>query len=169
MIAMFVRVAVVISIATAAGCGNSSSHAIDASPTGDAARAPLDAKHELDAPRFLDAPAGSSLRLAVPSTYTGAPRELAVIGAKQVPVNGPPDSVFLLDMMPAPVAGQTLNLSLDTSTASGAMYVVVVLYQQGGGQFSPKSGVDYVAQSAATFNFTGASLDLGTLNLVLAP
>lgn len=158
-----------LAVTTAVGCSSSStSKAIDAAPAGDAHRA-LDAARPLDAPRFLDAPAGSTLRLVIPVSYSGVPRELAVIGVKQVPVSGVPDSIFLTDMTPMATAGQTETLSLDTSAASAMLYVVVVLYQQGGGQFTPKSGVDYVAQSAAPFTFAGAPLDLGTLNLVLAP
>ena len=116
-----------------------------------------------------DAAPGSTLTLDVPASYSGAPRELAVIGVKQVPVGGPPDAIFLADNQPMPVAGQAMALTLDTSAATGDLYVVAVLYQQGGGQFTPKSGVDYVAQSAHTFHFTGAPMSLGTLTLTLAP
>lgn len=150
--------------ATLAACSSSST----STPKADAAAA-ADAAHSIDAAKTPDASTASHLVLKVPGGYSGSPRQLAVVGAKNVPISGPPDSVFLLDNMPMPHAGMSMNLSLDTSTATGSLYVVVVLYQQGGGQYSPKSGVDYVAQSASTFNFTGAPMDLGSLDLVIAP
>ncbi len=155
-------------ILAVAACGGSTS-----SPPVDA-HSSADAPHTSDGPRAIDAPAVdaaamSQLVLQVPAGYSGSARQLAVVGVKHLPVGGPPDAVFLLDNMPMPHGGQPMTLALDTSTASGQLYVVAVLYQQGGGQYSPKSGVDYVAQSASTFDFTGAAMNLGTMDLVIAP
>ena len=155
-----------------AACGGGTTTTADAPPPStDAPPSPPDAPPARpDAPPSPpDAQPGSTLTLEVPGSYGGTPRELAVIGVKQVPVAGPPDAVFLVDDHPAPVAGGAMSLSLDTSAASGDLYVVAVLYQQGGGQFTPKSGVDYVAQSAQPFHFTGAPMQLGSLALTLAP
>lgn len=166
--------ALALALIALGACSSDATHSTaDAAATADGAR-PVpggrDAPAAPDAaPAIPDAAVGSMLALAVPATYTGTPRELAVVGTKKVPIAGPPDVVFVVDNMPAPVAGQTMHLTLDTSGASGDLYVVAVLYQQGGGQYSPESGVDYVAQSASTFHFTGAPIDLGTLDLALAP
>jgi hypothetical protein len=116
-----------------------------------------------------DAQPGSSLALTVPATYGGTPRQLAIVATKHVPIAGPPDAVLAIVNAPVVAAGQTLELTVDASGASGDLYVVAVLYQQGGGQYQPKSGVDYVAQSATTFHFTGAPIALGTLALAVAP
>lgn len=161
---------VLLSSIVLAACGGSGGDHTPPVDAGVVDTVATDAPHAaIDAPVAPDAPTGSSLVLNVPGTYTGSPRQLAIIGAKQVPVAGPPDTVFLLDSHPAPHAGQPLALTLDTASATGELYVVVVLYQQGGGQYSPKSGVDYVAQSAHKFTFTGAPQDLGALDLVIAP
>lgn len=163
------RSAALFSVLVAAcGGGSTSSPQIDAQSVADAHHN-VDAPSAPDAPHAVDAAATSQLVLQVPSSYSGTPRQLAVVGVQHVPPAGPPDAVFLLDSMPMPHGGQPMTLSLDTSSAMGALYVVAVLYQQGGGQYSPKSGVDYVAQSASTFNFTGDAMDLGTLDLVIAP
>lgn len=154
-------------LVAACGGGTSSPH-VDAPASADAQHV-TDAPGAIDAPHAVDATATSRLVLQVPMSYSGTARQLAIVGVQHVPVAGPPDSVFLLDNMPMPHGGQAMTLALDTSSATGALYVVAVLYQQGGGQYSPKSGVDYVAQSASTFNFTGAAMDLGTLDLVIAP
>jgi hypothetical protein len=155
-----------------AACGSDGKTSTPDAPraAADAPAAAPDAPATPDAAVAMpDAKPGSSLTLQVPASYSGAPRELAIIGVKKLPVGGPPDAVFLVDDKPAPAAGQAMALTLDTSAAMGDLYVVAVLYQQGGGQFTPKSGVDYVAQSAQTFHFTGAPIALGTLTLTLAP
>lgn len=162
-------IALLFVVLAACGGGGTSSPHIDAQQSADAPHT-SDAPRAIDAAPASDAPAATSpLVLQVPASYSGTPRQLAVVGVKHLPVGGPPDAVFLLDSMPMPQAGQSMTLALDTSSAMDDLYVVAVLYQQGGGQFSPKSGVDYVAQSASTFHFTGAAMDLGTLALVLAP
>lgn len=155
-------------LVAACGGGSTSSPHADAQASADAPHV-ADAPAAIDAPHAIDAATTSRLVLQVPASYTGTARQLAVVGVQHVPVAGPPDSVFLLDSMPMPQSGQAMTLALDTSSATGALYVVAVLYQQGGGQYSPQSGVDYVAQSASTFDFTGAAMDLGSLDLVIAP
>jgi hypothetical protein len=154
-------------VAACGGGGTSSPHA-DADSASDAPHA-IDSPRAADAPHAVDAAVTSQLVLNVPASYSGSARQLAVVGVKHLPVGGPPDAVFLLDNMPMPHGGQPMTLALDTSSASGPLYVVAVLYQQGGGQYSPKSGVDYVAQSASTLDFTGAAMDLGSLDLAIAP
>ncbi|HSN26030.1 MAG TPA: hypothetical protein VLT45_07085 [Kofleriaceae bacterium] len=159
--------ALFILLLAACGGGGTSSPHVDAHTSADAPKS-IDGPRAIDA-QSIDATATSQLVLQVPASYSGAARQLAIVGVKHVPVSGPPDAVFLLDNMPMPHGGQPMTLALDTSTASGQLYVVAVLYQQGGGQYSPKSGVDYVAQSASTFDFTGAAMDLGSMDLVIAP
>lgn len=156
----------VAALALTACGGDTTTSRSDAAAQGasDAPSAPPDT-----VPMGADAAAGSALTLVVPATYTGTPRQLAVVGTNSVPIAGPPAAVFLLDDAPAPVAGQAIHLELDTSSASGDLYVVAVLYQEGGGQFQPEPGIDYVAQSAASFHFAGAPMDLGSLDLALAP
>lgn len=132
--------------------------------------APPDAAPPPDAPPPPDATPMSSVALTVPAIYSGTPKQLVVIAVKHVPVSGPPDSILFLENNPAITAGATLTPALDTSALDGDFYVVAVLYQVGGGPFSPKSGVDYVAQTAAAIHFTSGQVqDLGTLPLVLAP
>ena len=39
----------------------------------------------------------------------------------------------------------------------------------GGGQFVPASGIDYLATSTTSFEFDGGPMDLGAIDLALAP
>ena len=111
----------------------------------------------------------ATLVLDVPSTFTGTTRELDVVVTPTVPVAGPPAGILYQVMNPVVTAGQSLTIHGDATGIKGSDYVVVVLYMQGGGQFAPKSGVDYEAQTASAMTFTGGPIDLGTLTLALAP
>ncbi|HEY2516069.1 MAG TPA: hypothetical protein VGI39_34595 [Polyangiaceae bacterium] len=111
---------------------------------------------------------GASLTLDIPPTFKGTPRELDVVVTATLPIAGPPAAVLYQAKNPAVTAGQLLPLHGDAAGVAGNYFVVAVLYMQGGGQFSPASGVDYEAQSAKTFAFTGGAMDLGTMSLALA-
>jgi hypothetical protein len=116
-------------------------------------------------------PAGGAvdakLVLDVPPSYHGAPRELDVVVVPQLPVAGPPAGILYQAKNPTIAAGQALTIHGDASGISGSNYVVVVLYMQGGGTFSPMPGVDYEAQSSMPAAFDGKPVDLGTMHLEL--
>jgi hypothetical protein len=85
-----------------------------------------------------------------------------------LPIAGPPAGVlFQSSTAPAVTAGQPLVVHGDATGITGDYYVVAVLYMQGGGQFSPKPGVDYDAFGAQKVHFAGAAIDLGAMKLVL--
>ncbi|MCE9573071.1 MAG: hypothetical protein K8W52_07935 [Deltaproteobacteria bacterium] len=141
---------------------------VDAAPGIDSAPPTPDAAPDAAPPP--DATPMSTVALTVPAGYSGTARQLDVVAVKHVPVAGPPDSILFLENNPVITAGGTISPALDTSALDGDFYVVVVLYQVGGGTFTPKSGVDYVAQTATAIHFTSGQVqDLGTLPLVLAP
>lgn len=109
---------------------------------------------------------GSSVRIVVPASFTGTPRQLLVAAFDSLPVTGPPAGILYEDD-PALTAGASLRLPIDATGLSGTKQVLAVLYMQGGGQFSPTAGIDYESQ-AVTVTFPGTPpLDLGTLTLTL--
>ena len=112
--------------------------------------------------------AKASLALRVPSTYTGTARQIVMVVEPTLPPMGPPAAILLQENAPTVTAGATLSVAGDPSGVTGDYYVLVVLFMQGGGTQAPKSGVDYVATSAAKVHFDGTSVDLGTLDLALA-
>ena len=134
---------------------------------------PADAGKDVSAPPGMSADAGSTsssappLVLEVPATFKGTPRELDVVVTATLPIAGPPAAILYQQKSPTVTAGASLSVPADATGVKGNYYVVAVLYMQGGGQFSPTSGIDYEAQSAKTFTFTGSSLDLGTMSLAL--
>jgi hypothetical protein len=115
------------------------------------------------------APANDAkLVLNIPSSFTGTTRELDVIVSSAVPVAGPPAGILYQKENPTLTAGEALTIDGDATGIDGSYYVVVVLYMQGGGQFTPTSGVDYETQSTAKITFSGSAVDLGTMSLQLA-
>ena len=123
-----------------------------------------------DAPTSHDAaPAAvAKLKVNVPSTYTGTARQLVVVVEQSLPPMGPPAGILLQKNAPTVTAGASLSVDGDPAGLSGDYYVLVVLFMPGGGTQSPKSGIDYVATSAAKVHFDGTSVDLGSVDLALA-
>ena len=110
----------------------------------------------------------AKLVLNIPSSFTGTTRELDVVVTPTVPMAGPPAGILYQLKNPVVTAGQALTIHGDATGIKGSYYVVVVLYMQGGGQFSPTPGIDYTVQTTATVSFTGSAIDLGSLTLKLA-
>lgn len=105
--------------------------------------------------------------LKFPMDLTGTPRALIVALVPALPVAGPPAEVVTQIAMPTIAAGSTLPLELPVRSR-GDFYVLAVLYEVGGGMFSPMAGVDYDAASMAKVTFPGTgSVDAGTLELHL--
>jgi hypothetical protein len=110
----------------------------------------------------------ATLVLHVPADFAGTTRELDVIVSSNVPVAGPPAGILYQEENPTLTAGEALTVHGDATGIDGSYYVVVVLYMQGGGQFTPTNGVDYETQSPTKVTFAGAAVDIGTMNLELA-
>lgn len=154
-----------LSIAALAACSATST-----SSEPDAASPPHDAGADTSAtPDAGSTKALATLKLSIPADYVGTPRQLNVVLVDRLPVAGPPSSILYQESAPQLAAGQTLTVRGDASGVHGSFYVVVVLYMQGGGSFSPKAGVDYTVASADKVTFGGAAIDLGAMDLVKAP
>jgi hypothetical protein len=115
------------------------------------------------------ATSASTLSIKIPANFTGTTRQLSVVVEAQLPPAGPPAGILYQANSPVLVAGQKLDVALDATGISGDYFVLVVLYMQGGGNFSPKSGVDYQVATTAKVHFDGGAHNLGELDLVLAP
>ncbi len=169
--ALFTAVAACSSSSSTGGGANDTdggSGAHDASSTSDSASNAPDGAAQSDASTAADAaPSGSTLTIKIPSTFAGQTRQLSIVTEGALPPMGPPAGVLYQENSPTVTAGEMLHLTLDTSGASGDYYLLVVLYMQGGGMFTPKAGVDYQAASTTKLHFDGKKHDLGELDLAL--
>jgi hypothetical protein len=117
--------------------------------------------------------------ISLPDGFSGEIRQLMVTLATELPVTGPPAAILAtIDNVDADGDGegdvdQILNQSRDLVLAlpdvgvTGEHHVVVVLFMEGGGQFAPVSGVDYMAASGP-LSF-GAGQVAVELELMLVP
>ena len=142
----------------------------DASTAGhDSGATPADSgSQHLDSGTSQDAASGSTLTIKIPSSFTGTTRQLLVVTEAALPPMGPPAGILYQAMTPQLTAGQKVNVTLDTSGTTGDYYVLVALYMQGGGMFSPKAGIDYQVATTMKVHFDGSAHDLGELDLALA-
>jgi hypothetical protein len=97
--------------------------------------------------------------LSLPDTFTGEITQLLVTLANEIPVTGAPvavlaqisnedndaDGVGDVDQILSP--SHDLVLGLEDVGLVGDYHVVAVLYMEGGGQFQPVPGIDYIANS----------------------
>jgi hypothetical protein len=117
--------------------------------------------------------------ISLPDGFSGEIRQLMVTLATEVPITGPPPAVLAtIDNGDADSDGegdvdQILNPSRDLVLAlpdvglSGTYHVVIALFMEGGGQFAPVPGVDYMAASGPlTFGAGQVAVDL---ELMLVP
>ncbi|MCA9675286.1 MAG: hypothetical protein KC464_09650, partial [Myxococcales bacterium] len=115
------------------------------------------------------APAASHLTVHVPDDFAGTTRQLVVVYHPQPTLSGAPTGSLYQANAPALTAGADVDLAVDPLGVTGTYYVTTVLYMVGGGQFVPASGIDYLATSTTSFEFDGGPMDLGAIDLALAP
>jgi hypothetical protein len=96
----------------------------------------------------------------VPASVTAAPARLLVGFYKALPPAGPPDKLGAQIDAPPVTAGKPYDLKMTGIDVKGDYWVYAVLYMPGGGQFQPKAGVDYVAQSKVAFTLDGKAMTL---------
>jgi hypothetical protein len=96
--------------------------------------------------------------ISLPDGFDGQIRSLMLTLAENVPVDGLPAAVLAtienqdLDENGIGDVDEILNSSRDLVLAldnvpAGNYHVIAVLYMEGGGQFQPLSGIDYMATS----------------------
>ena len=107
----------------------------------------------------VEPPAGVVVTISLPDDFDGKITKLLVTLASEVPVTGMPNAMLALidntdadgdgeldvDQILAP--GRDLVLSVEDVGLAGDFHVVAAVYVEGGGDFQPVSGVDYLAYS----------------------
>ena len=111
--------------------------------------------------------------LSLPDGFSGEIRQLMVTLATELPVTGPPAAILAtIDNVDTDGDGQgdvdqilnpsrDLVLAMEDVGVAGDYHVVVVLFMEGGGEFAPVPGIDYMAASAPL------SLGLGQVEVAL--
>jgi len=85
-----------------------------------------------------------------------------------VPPFGPPDVIVLEQDSPDISAGQAFDVQVAPVMASGEYHVYVILYMEGGGEWMPTFGVDYVGVDSPDFSFDGTPVNFGDIPLEIS-
>ncbi len=106
--------------------------------------------------------------LIIPSDFVGATRSLAVVLYETVPPMGPPDGIVAEIDTPELTAGDSFPISIQPAIFNGDYYVWVNLYMDGGGEWAPVNGVDYVGYTDEPVVFDGTAISFDDISLSLA-
>lgn len=113
--------------------------------------------------------------LHVPDSFGETPRQILVGLFDALPPAGPPLVVATVIDEPAIAADHTFELTATeleeadpADLLPGNYYVYVVLYVEGGGQFQPEPGIDYVAWTETKQHLGEEAVNLPDMMLGLA-
>ena len=106
--------------------------------------------------------------LVIPSDFTGTTRSLAIVLYENIPPAGPPDGIVVEIGTPDMSAGDRFPVRVLPAIFNGDYYVWVNLFMEGGGEWAPVNGVDYVGYTADPVNFDGTAISFADISLSLA-
>ena len=106
--------------------------------------------------------------LMMPDTFEGTTRSMSVALFSSLPPAGPPDYALAEVETPVFDIGSPYPIEIGAVTALGEYHLFVAVYMEGGGEWQPASGIDYMYSSAETFSFDGSAIDFGEVELKLA-
>jgi len=106
--------------------------------------------------------------LNLPNSLEGTPRELLIALFSKLPPQGPPDAVLMRVGTPSLNAGERYPLRVHPVLESGQYFLYVSLYMEGGGQYQPMVGIDYIGTSAEKLNFSGGALKFEEIEMIVA-
>ena len=106
--------------------------------------------------------------LMMPDDFTGTTRSMSVALFSSLPPAGPPDYALAQVELPEFATGTAYPIEIGSVTALGDYHLFVAVYMEGGGEWQPEPGIDYMYSSPDTFTFDGSAIDFGEINLMLA-
>ena len=106
--------------------------------------------------------------LIIPDDFTGTTRSLAVVLYETVPPAGPPDGIVVEIDTPELTAGDAFPVEISPAIFNGDYYVWVNLYMDGGGEWQPVNGIDYVGYTADPVVFDGTAISFDDISLSIA-
>jgi hypothetical protein len=119
---------------------------------------------------FCTEPGSVCAHLHAPADFTGTPRQIIAGLYESLPPQGPPLVVVTIDDDPAIGIDQVYDMVADEIDLDepGTYYIYIVLYVEGGGQFVPEPGIDYVVQTEAKVRVGDDPVNLSDMVFSLA-
>jgi len=106
--------------------------------------------------------------LMMPDSFAGNTVSMSIALFASLPPAGPPDYSLLQVETPVFTTGEAYPVEIGAVTALGDYFLYVAVYMEGGGEWQPASGIDYMYYSDEAFTFTGGAVDFGEINLIMA-
>jgi hypothetical protein len=106
--------------------------------------------------------------ILLPHPVDGEPRMMAVALYRRIPPAGPPFATLIEDEGGDMPWGGRYKVRLNPVLEAGDFYVWSNLYMEGGGQFIPENGTDFVGNAPDPLTFGDGPVDFGEFQLTLA-
>jgi len=106
--------------------------------------------------------------ILIPEDLVGTPRSIAVVLYESIPPAGPPDAIVIDTAAGELAAGETYSVREMPIILTGEFYVWVNLYMEGGGEWAPVNGVDYLGYTEVPLTLDGSPISFEDIPLELA-
>ena len=106
--------------------------------------------------------------IMIPTDLVGTPRSMAISLYDTLSPAGPPNVIVTEINNPDVIAGEPYAIEYYPLIATGDYYVFVFLYMEGGGEWTPELGIDYVGRSDTKIAFSEDAVRFDDISLVLA-
>ncbi len=107
------------------------------------------------------------MTLHVPDDFSGTPVKIIAGFYEELPPVGPPVGVAAIVEDPAIAPGAPFEFKAEDMMTSGTYFVYVVLYNEGGGNFVPVSGIDFTTQTPTKVRVGSGPVNLGDMTVAL--
>ena len=104
----------------------------------------------------------------IPSPLPGEPRLMAIALYRNLPPAGPPFASLVEDEPPVVAPGGRYKVRFRPVLETGEFYVWANLYMEGGGEFIPANGTDFVGNVPDPLDFDGEPVLFPDVTLTLA-
>jgi hypothetical protein len=148
-------------------CGEDLESVVDERPS-TANERPISTGVEIPALEVCDEEYSMCGHLSLPDSLAGQPRELLIALFSSLPPQGPPDAVLMRVDTPSLGKGEFYPIRVQPVLESGEYYIYVSLYMEGGGEYQPMAGVDYVGATPAKLDFDGGLLKFDDIEMKMA-
>ena len=106
--------------------------------------------------------------ILIPTSIRGEARSLAVVLYSTVPPAGPPDGIVAEIEYPNIQGGYRFPIREIPVLFTGEYYLWVNLYMEGGGEWVPVNGVDYMGYTTEPVVLDGSPISFDDINIELA-
>ncbi len=103
--------------------------------------------------------------LEIPNNYNGTPRKLSTGFYDTSDTARIPNEQLPTIDYPTIVAGENYDLSFKDVDFTGDYYLMFILFDEDGGTYIPKVGIDYPATTSEAISIDGGPIEIGSMKM----